>query len=68
MSDDSKTLVFGLGFIGTLLFLLFCNVYQPNAAIAVLTLSTIFMSLIWVMVVEICFLLLILLIGILLTS
>jgi len=47
MSDDKKNLTFSLSFMEIFIFLIFCNVYQHNATIAELTLTTIFMALLW---------------------
>ena len=56
----------GFSLIGVLLFLVFCDMYQPNAEIATLELSTIFMSIIWVFVTELLIVgILLLLVGIL---
>lgn len=62
MSDNNIVLYIGFSVVSILLFLMFCNLYQPNAAIASLTLTTIFMSLIWVVILQWGILLLVLLI------
>lgn len=52
MTQESSSWIAGLGVMGTLIFLLLCNVYQPNAQIAALTLTTIFMSIVWLIIIE----------------
>lgn len=47
MSDDNKSFKLSFGMMEILLFLVFCNLYQPNAQICALTLGTIYFSLIW---------------------
>jgi len=67
MSDDNNIIwkaAFSL--FSVLLFIFLCNLYQPNAEIATLTLTTIFMSLIWTIVIQWAFVLLILLIAVIL--
>ena len=67
MSDDNrKTYVAGLSFIGSLLFLVFCFNQQGNAAIASLTLVTVFWALIFVFVVEIVIVIIIVVIVVIL--
>lgn len=55
MSDDNNNKFFiGIfGLVMIMLFLIFCNLYQPNAEIATLTLTTIYMSLLWVCIIQI---------------
>lgn len=47
MSEENNVWKGGLGVVGVLIFLMLCNAYQPNAQIATLTLTTIFMSIVW---------------------
>ncbi len=56
MQDENIKIVYsGFGFVSLLIFLALCNVYQPIAAIAALTLTTIFMSLIWLLLIGLLF-------------
>ncbi len=52
MSEGNSGWIAGLSVIGILIFLILCNVYQPNAQIATLTLTTIFMSIVWLILIE----------------
>ena len=61
-SEEGKTGFYGLGLLGVFIFLLFCNVYQPNAQISLLTLETIFMSLLCTLLVEFILLIIVVLI------
>jgi len=51
-SEEGRAGFYGLGLLGVFIFLLFCNAYQPNSEIALLTLETIFMSLLCTLLVE----------------
>ena len=49
MSDDKdrKSFTIGGSFFSILLFLVFCNLYQPNAMLGELTVITMFWALVW---------------------
>jgi hypothetical protein len=53
MSDENvKSVVYGgVTVITILIVLAFANLYQPNAALGALTIITIFMSIVWTIVV-----------------
>jgi len=61
-SEEGRAGFYGLGLLGVFIFLLFCNVYQPNAQISLLTLETIFMSLLCTLLVEFILLIIVVLI------
>lgn len=46
MSDDKKSYTIGGSFFSILLFLAFCNLFQPNAMLGELTIITVFWSII----------------------
>jgi len=64
MSENKTVLVAAFSLVSVLLFLFLCNLYQPNAEIATLTLTTIFMSLIWIIVLQWGFVLLLFVIAV----